>query len=85
MGAARRYLPSDLGDLARSAVPLGLLVLAAAVPALGLAILVGLTAGAAIAIGRDAPVRWAWAAAVPVALSLVWGGLPAPSGVPRRP
>ena len=79
MGAARRYLPSDLGDLARSAVPLALLVLAAAVPALRLAILVGLTAGAATAIVRDAPVRWAWAAAAPVAMSLLWGGLPAPS------
>ena len=79
MGAARRYLPSDPGDLARSAVPLGLLVLAAAVPTVRLAILVGLAAGAAIAIVRGAPVRWAWAAAVPVALSLFWGGLPAPA------
>lgn len=79
MGAARRYLPSDPVDLARSAVPLGLLVLAAAVPALRLAVLIGVVAGAAIAIVRDAPVRWAWAAAVPVALSLVWGGLPAPA------
>ena len=33
-----------------------------------------LAAGAAIAIWRDAPVRWAWAGAVPVALSLFWGG-----------
>lgn len=79
MGAARRYLPSDPVDLARSAVPLGLLVLAAAVPSLRVAVLIGLVAGAAIATVRDAPVRWAWAAAVPVGLSLVWGGLPAPT------
>ena len=78
MGAARRYLPSDPVDLARSAVPLGLLVLAAAVPGLRLAVLLALAAGATIAIARDAPVRWAWAAAVPVALSLLWGSLPAP-------
>ena len=79
MGAARRYLPSDAVDLARSAVPLGLLVLAAAVPGVRPVVLVGLAIGAGIAIGRDAPVRWTWAAAVPVALSLMWGGLPAPS------
>lgn len=66
-------------DLARSAVTLGLLVVAAAVPGLRPLVLVGLAAGAAIAIVRDAPVRWAWAAAVPVALSLLWGGLPAPT------
>ena len=75
MGAARRYLPSDPVDFARSAVPLGLLVLAAAVPGLRAVVLVVLAAGAAIAIWRDAPVRWAWAGAVPVALSLLWGGL----------
>ena len=78
MGAARRYLPSDPLDLARSAVPLGLLVLAAAVPWLRPVVFIGLAAGAGIAIVRDAPVRWTWASAVPVALSLLWGGLPAP-------
>ena len=41
MGAARRYLPSDPVDFARSAVPLGLLVLAAAVPGLRAVVLVG--------------------------------------------
>ncbi|MDF2735293.1 MAG: hypothetical protein K0S97_1916 [Chloroflexota bacterium] len=79
MGAARRYLPSDPVDFARSAVPLGLLVLAAAVPGLRVVVLAALVAGAAIAIWRDAPVRWGWAGAVPVALSLSWGGLPAPT------
>ena len=66
-------------DFARSAVPLGLLVLAAAVPGLRVVVLAALVAGAAIAIWRDAPVRWGWAGAVPVALSLSWGGLPAPT------
>ncbi len=79
MGAARRYLPSDPVDFARSAVPLGLLVLAAAVPVLRAVVLAALAAGAAIAIWRDAPVRWAWAGAVPVALNLLWGGLIAES------
>lgn len=75
MTAARRYLPTDPADFARSAVPLGLLVLAAAVPPLRILVLVVLVAGAGVAISRDAPVRWAWAGAVPVALSLFWGGL----------
>ena len=79
MTGARRYLPSDPADFARSAVPLGLLVLAAAVPGLRAVVLVALAAGSAVAVVRDAPVRWTWAAAVPVALSLFWGGLPAPS------
>ncbi len=78
MTAARRYLPTDPADFARSAVPLGLLVLAAAVPTLRLPVLVLLVAGTAAAVARDAPVRWAWAAGVPVALSLVWGGFAAP-------
>jgi membrane protease YdiL (CAAX protease family) len=76
--AARRYLPTDPADFARSAVPLGLLVLAAAVPDLRITVLVVLAAGAAVAISRDAPVRWTWAGALPVALSLFWTALPAP-------
>jgi membrane protease YdiL (CAAX protease family) len=78
VSAARRYLPSDPADFARSAVPLGLLVLAAIFPALRITVLIVLAAGAAIAISRDAPVRWTWAGAVPVALSLFWGSLAAP-------
>lgn len=31
--------------------------------------------GSVIAVRRDAPVRWAWAAAIPVAVSLTFGGL----------
>lgn len=78
MNAARRLWPSDPADLARSLVPIGLLAVAAAVPALRVAVLVALGAGTAIAVARGVPVRWAWAGAVPVALSLVWGTLPAP-------
>jgi membrane protease YdiL (CAAX protease family) len=78
MTAARRYLPEDPADLARSLVPIGLLAAAAAVPLLRIPVLVALAAGAGIAIARDAPVRWTWAAAVPVALGLAWGVLPAP-------
>jgi len=72
-------LPTDWPDFARSLVPLALLTLAAAVVPLRIPVLVALGAGAAIGIARDAPVRWAWAAAVPVAVSLAWGVLPAPS------
>lgn len=72
-------LPTDWADFARSAVPLGLLALAAAVQPLRIPVLVALGAGTAVAIARDAPVRWAWAAAVPVAVSLAWGVIPAPS------
>ncbi|MEO5883912.1 MAG: CPBP family intramembrane glutamic endopeptidase [Candidatus Limnocylindrales bacterium] len=79
MTAARRYLPTDPADFARSAVPLALLIVAAAVPQVTVTVVIALAAGAAVAISRGAPVRWAWAAAVPVALSLFWGGFPAPA------
>src|SRR6476619_1419529 len=79
MTAARRYLPSDPADLARSLVPIGLLIVAAALPVLRVPGLIALLAGAGIAIARAAPVRWTWAAAVPVALSLVWRTLAAPA------
>lgn len=59
MAAARRYLPSDPADLARSLVPLTLLAVAAAFPDVRLAVLVILGTGTAIAINRGAPVRWA--------------------------
>ena len=78
MTAARRYLPSHPVDLVRSMLPIGLLVLGAAIPALRIPVLIAVGAGAGVAIARAAPVRWTWAAAVPVALSLVWGIVPAP-------
>jgi membrane protease YdiL (CAAX protease family) len=82
MGLARRVLPSDPADFARSAVPFALLALAAALPELRIPNLVLLGTGTAIGISRGAPVRWAWAGAVPVALSLVWGSLAAPAVTP---
>ncbi len=75
-------MPSDPREFARSAVPIGLIVLAAAVPWTRPFVLVGLIGGAAVAIGRNAPVRWAWAAPIPVAVSLCWGLLPAPLADP---
>jgi len=71
-------LPRDWRDFARSPIPLALLALAAAVGPLRIPVLLALVAGASVAIGRDAPVRWAWAAAVPVAVSLAWSVLPVP-------
>lgn len=71
-------LPTDWRDFGRSLVPLTLLVFAAAIPLLRLPILVALVAGTAVGISRGAPVRWAWAAAVPVAVSLAWAVWPAP-------
>jgi membrane protease YdiL (CAAX protease family) len=71
-------LPTDWRDFGRSLVPLALLALAAVVAPLRLPVLLALAAGTAVAIARDAPVRWAWAAALPVAASLAWGLWPAP-------
>jgi len=71
-------LPTDWRDFGRSLVPLALLALAAAFPILRLPVLLALVAGTAVGIARDAPVRWGWAAAVPVAVSLAWGFWPAP-------
>jgi membrane protease YdiL (CAAX protease family) len=74
----RRALPTAWRDATRAILPAGLLVLAAVVPWTRPFILAGLVAGTAIAIARDAPVRWAWAATVPVAVSLTFGLLPSP-------
>ncbi len=71
-------LPTDWRDFGRSLVPLVLLGLGAAIPLLRLPVLVALVAGAAVGIARGAPVRWTWAAAVPVAVSLSWGLWSAP-------
>jgi len=78
----RRALPADFADAARSSIPIGLLILAAAVPAARPLVLVALIAGFAVAIRRGAPVRWAWAAPIPVAVNLCWGLLPAPLADP---
>ena len=75
MTAARRFLPTDPKDFLRSAVPLILLALAAIQADTRIVVLVLLVLGTTIATRRTAPVRWAWAAAVPVAVSLAWGQL----------
>ena len=84
MTAARRFLPSDPRDFLRSAVPLVLLALAAIQADTRIVVLVLLALGTTIATRRNAPVRWAWAAAVPVAVSLAWGQLTFgdPAGAP---
>jgi len=82
MTRGRRPLPADLADAARSGIPIGLLILAAAVPVARPIVLVALIAGFAAAMRRDAPVRWAWAAPIPVAVNLCWGLLPAPLADP---
>lgn len=79
MTSARRFLPTDPADFGRAIVPLALLAVGAALPATRLVVLGLLGSGTAIAIGRAAPVRWAWAAAVPVAVSLAWGTWPMPA------
>ena len=79
MTTTRRFLPSDPADFLRAVVPLALLALAAAIPGLRLIIAAVLIGGTAVAIGRDAPVRWAWAAAIPVSVSLAWGAWPMPT------
>ncbi len=62
----------------RSIVPIALLGIAAASPVLRPVVLLLLAVGTAIGVRRSAPVRWTWAASLPVAVSLVWGTLPAP-------
>jgi membrane protease YdiL (CAAX protease family) len=80
--SGRRSLPRDWPDGARSIVPIGLIVIAAAVPVTRPFILAALVGGLIVAVRRDAPVRWAWAAPIPVAVRLCWGFLPAPLADP---
>jgi membrane protease YdiL (CAAX protease family) len=82
MSRSRPSLPTDLADTVRSGVPVGLLILGAAVPAARPIVLGVLVAGFVVALQRGAPVRWAWAAPIPVAVSLCWGLLPAPTANP---
>ncbi len=71
--------PGAWDEAARALVPGGLLIAAALIHELRPFILAGLVGGTIIAIGRAAPVRWAWAATVPVAVSLTFGLLPVPT------
>lgn len=82
---ARRSLPRDPAGVLLSVAPIAILAAAAVVPGGRWLAVAGLVAGTAIAVGRAAPVRWAWAAAVPVAVGLAWqawqGGRFAPGGL----
>jgi membrane protease YdiL (CAAX protease family) len=76
--AARRLTRFAPAELAWSVIPIVLLSMAAIAPPLRLPLLLVLATGTGIAIVRDAPVRWAWAAALPVGVSLVWETFAAP-------
>ena len=76
---ARAALPRDPAGAARALLPIVLVLLAAVVRETRLAVLVALVAGTLVAVHREAPVRWAWAGPVPVALSLCFGLIPPPS------
>jgi membrane protease YdiL (CAAX protease family) len=78
----RRPLPTDFADAARSGLPIGLLIVAAALPIARPVVLAVLAAGLVVALQRRAPVRWAWAAPIPVAVSLCFGLLPPPLADP---
>lgn len=78
MTPARRISTASLAAL----TPFEPLVLAAFVRDLRPFVLAVLVAGAAITIWRGAGVRWAWAAAVPIAVALCWGLLPVPLADP---
>lgn len=82
MTSGRRLLPTDLAAAARSAMPIGFLVLAAAVPQTRLVVLAALVVGFAVAVRLDAPGRWAWAAPIPVAVNLCWSLLAVPLADP---
>ncbi len=69
----RSVLPREPAAAIRAFLPIGLVLLGVVVRETRPAVLIALVAGTLVAIRRDAPVRWAWAAPVPVALSLCWG------------
>jgi len=73
VSAARRFLPSDPKDFLRSIVPLALLGVGAILPDSPFIVLALIILGTVVAAMRDAPVRWAWAGAIPVAVLLVIG------------
>ncbi len=77
-----RALPADPAEFARSFVPLALIILAAAIRETRPFVLAVLVGGVVVAVRRDAPVRWAWAAPIPVAVGLTWGLLPPPVADP---
>ncbi len=79
-GGRRAAMP--VAEVLRAALPLALIVAAAAVRPVAPIVLVVLVLGLGVAIGREAPVRWAWAAPIPVAVALGWGLIAAPVADP---
>ena len=73
MSVARRVLPSDPADFLRSIVPLALLAVGALQTDTRWIIVALLALGAGIATNRAAPVRWAWAGAIPAAVAMAVG------------
>ena len=78
----RALLPRDPAATARALLPIVLLVLAAGIREVRLLVLIAAVAGTLVGIRRQAPVRWAWAATVPVAVSLSWGLIVPPAADP---
>lgn len=70
--SGRRSASLEPAAVLRSAIPLAIVVAAAALPVLAPVVLAVLVGGVAVAAGRGAPVRWAWAAPIPVAAALSW-------------
>ena len=75
----RAALPRDPAGAARALLPILLVLLAAGVRETRLAVVVALVAGTLVALRRDAPVRWAWAGPLPVAVSLAFGLIAPPT------
>jgi membrane protease YdiL (CAAX protease family) len=65
-----------------AAIPVVLLVVAALLRDTRPIALVALAVGVAITVRRSAPDRWAWSAALPIAVALCWGLLPTPVANP---
>lgn len=82
MTLRRPALPTEPGEAARALLPSAIPLVAAAVEITRPFALLALVAGLAVALRREAPVGWAWAAAIPVAISLTWELLPDPVADP---
>jgi membrane protease YdiL (CAAX protease family) len=77
-----RTLTSPSRDALLAAFPILLLVAAALLRETRPIVLLALAGGVAITVRRGAPDRWAWSAALPIAVALCWGLLPTPVASP---
>jgi membrane protease YdiL (CAAX protease family) len=78
----RGALRPPVGMAADVVLPVALVVVGALVRETRPLVLVALLAGVAITIRGESPARWAWSAALPVAVALCWGLLPTPVADP---